>query len=175
MKIISRLSKKNNNVIDEIKKRGGKVGKNVSIWSSKIDIKWSFLLSIGDNVIISDARILLHDGSSALFCDGFSLVAQTSIGSNVFIGVDSIILPGVKIGNNVVVGAGTLVSKDIPDNSVVVGNPQRIIGTFEDFKAKRLSMFKECNLIKKGVEQLTKQDIQTILDEIQKNKVTFVL
>lgn len=37
------------------------------------------------------------------------------------------IIPGVKIGNNVVVGAGAVVTKDVPDNCVVVGNPARIL------------------------------------------------
>jgi len=54
---------------------------------------------------------------------------NTSIGDFCVIGVGAIILSGVKIGNEVVVGAGAVVSKDIPSNSIVVGNPARIIKT----------------------------------------------
>lgn len=175
MKIISKIRNHfKKNTIERIKKRGGIVGNNVHIWSTKIDLKWAFLLKIGDNVTISDARILLHDGSSSNFCDGFSFAARTEIGNNVFIGADSIILPGKKIGNNVVIGAGTVVSKDIPDNSVVVGNPQTIIETYDEFKNKRLAKYSSCKKIKKGAEKLTSDDIMFIQNEAKINKGTFV-
>lgn len=54
-------------------------------------------------------------------------VTNTYIGENCFIGVNATILPGVKIGNEVIVGAGTVVTKDVPDNSVIVGNPGKIL------------------------------------------------
>lgn len=54
---------------------------------------------------------------------------NTTIGDFCVIGIGAIILSGVKIGNEVVVGAGAVVSKDIPSNSIVVGNPARIIKT----------------------------------------------
>ena len=47
-------------------------------------------------------------------------------------------MPDVTIGNNVVIGAGTVVTKSIPDNSVVAGNPGRIIGNISSFKEKML-------------------------------------
>lgn len=56
---------------------------------------------------------------------------------NVFIGCNTTILGGVRIGPNAVVGAGSVVTKDVPENSVVVGNPARVIGTFEEFLEKR--------------------------------------
>ena len=54
---------------------------------------------------------------------------NTYIGDNCFIGVRSMILPGVRIGNEVVIGAHTVVTKDIPSNCVAVGNPARIVKT----------------------------------------------
>ena len=51
----------------------------------------------------------------------------------IFIGADVIILPNTKIGNNAIVGAGTVVTKDIPDNSVVVGNPGRVINSCDAY------------------------------------------
>lgn len=59
------------------------------------------------------------------------------IGDNVFIGSNTTILYDVRIGTNVIIGAGSLVNKDIPDNSVAAGVPARVIGTFEDFIQKR--------------------------------------
>lgn len=52
-----------------------------------------------------------------------------TIGNSVWLGGRSIIIPGVTIGNNVVVASGAVVTKDVPDNSVVGGNPARIIKT----------------------------------------------
>lgn len=56
---------------------------------------------------------------------------------NVFIGCDSIILPNVRIGSNVIIGAGSIVTKDVPDNSVVAGNPARVISSFDHYIEKR--------------------------------------
>ena len=53
-----------------------------------------------------------------------------------FIGARSMILYDVKIGNNVIVGAGSLVNRDIPDGSVVAGIPARVIGRFDEDKEK---------------------------------------
>lgn len=65
------------------------------------------------------------------------------IGDNVFIGSNTTILYDVKIGSNVIVGAGSFVNKDIPDNSIAVGIPAKVIGTFEDFvyRRNRMSMY----------------------------------
>ena len=54
------------------------------------------------------------------------------IGDNVYIAANATVIGGVNIGNNVIVGAGSVVIKDIPDNSVVVGNPARIIRSINE-------------------------------------------
>ena len=61
---------------------------------------------------------------------------QVVIGKNVWIGANSVILPGVKIGNNSVIGAGSAVIKDVPPYSVAVGNPAKIIKQY-DFQTKQ--------------------------------------
>lgn len=100
-----------------------KIGKNVKIsYRAKLDksINPEGII-IGNNTwVLSEALILAHDHCR-------SLIVDTMIGDNCIIGTRAIILPGVKIGNNVVVGAGAVVTKDIPSNSLVVGNPARII------------------------------------------------
>lgn len=127
---------------DELRKRGAKIGTNVVIWTDKIDKGHAFLLEIGNDVIISDARILLHDASTKLPI-GYSRVGKVVIGNNVFVGADAIILPGIKIGNNVVIGAGSIVTKNIPDNSVHAGNPAKQLCTYEEFVSKNESLFKK--------------------------------
>lgn len=76
---------------------------------------------IGDYTRITGGVLLLtHDACRKMKVD-------TYIGNKCFIGARSIILPGVKIGNEVVIGSGAVVTKDIPDNCIAAGNPAKII------------------------------------------------
>ena len=76
---------------------------------------------IGDESFIATGVIILtHD-----FCR--SLYKKTIIGKKCFIGARSIILPGVKIGDHVIVGSGSVVTKDVKSNCIVAGNPAQII------------------------------------------------
>jgi maltose O-acetyltransferase len=58
--------------------------------------------------------------------------SEIRIGNDVWLGANVTVLPGVTIGNNVVVGAGAVVSKDIPDNSLALGVPARIVRKLEN-------------------------------------------
>jgi acetyltransferase-like isoleucine patch superfamily enzyme len=86
-------------------------------------------IHIGANTLVaSHSLILCHEHVKRDPVNPrFPWVTHTYIGRNCFIGVRATILPGVRIGDEVVVGAGTVVTKDVPSHSVVVGNPGRIV------------------------------------------------
>lgn len=76
---------------------------------------------IDDNsYIASGAIIFSHDYSRGLKTD-------TRIGKKCFVGANAIVMAGVVVGDEVIVGAGAIVTKDVPSNSIVVGNPARVI------------------------------------------------
>lgn len=58
---------------------------------------------------------------------GLEYAKPIEVGNSVWIGGNVVVLPGVKIGNHCVIGAGSVVTKDIPDNSIAVGNPCKVI------------------------------------------------
>lgn len=62
----------------------------------------------------------------------------TKVGDNVFVGMKSIILMGSQIGNNVIIGAGAVVSGNIPDNVVVAGNPAKVVCTLDDYYERQI-------------------------------------
>ncbi len=128
--------------VEELQKYGAKIGTDVEIWTDKIDKGHAFLLEIGNRVTISDARILLHDASTKRFI-GYSRVGKVVIGNDVFIGADATILPGVKIGDKVIIGAGSVITSDIPNDSVVVGVPGKIIGSCTDFISKNEELLRK--------------------------------
>jgi acetyltransferase-like isoleucine patch superfamily enzyme len=83
-------------------------------------------IHIGENCLIaSGVTILSHDHCKRV--NNLPLLVDTYIGKRCFIAVGAVILPGVKIGDEVIVGAGAIVTKDVPSNVIVAGNPARII------------------------------------------------
>lgn len=101
-----------------------------------------WLVRLGDRVTVTAGTVFLtHDGATCLVCDAKGRryrYARIEVGSDVFIGVNSILLPGVRIGDRVVIAAGSVVTKSVPDNVIVAGNPARVIMTFDGFHARTL-------------------------------------
>ena len=87
-------------------------------------------VKLGDNCLIAPgvsiytAGHTLHPDARAL---GYEYGIEVTVGDNVWIGGNAVICPGVHIGNNVVIGAGSVVTHDIPDWSLAAGNPCRVI------------------------------------------------
>jgi maltose O-acetyltransferase len=118
-------------------RHGLNVGSNLQIEKgANIDAVFPELITIGDNVTLAkDVYILSHDGSTKKII-GYTRVGRVKIGDNVFIGAKTIVLPGVTIGNNSIVGAGSLVTKSISENEVWLGSPAKYFCSLHEFKAK---------------------------------------
>lgn len=139
MKLIKRFifRLRGTQTIDELIEKGLKVGKNFSAQHGyDLDVSHCWLIQIGDDVTLApNVQILAHDASTCKHL-GYAKIGRVNIGSRVFVGAGSIILPGVTIGRNTIIGAGSVVTRDVPDNCVYAGNPARYICSIEDFTEK---------------------------------------
>ena len=101
-----------------------------------------WIITLGDNVHITDhVRFITHDGATLIFSKrrpDLEITKPSSVGDDVYIGVNAIILPGVTIGSRCVIGAGAVVTRSIPDNSVAAGVPARVIKTADAYFEKAL-------------------------------------
>ncbi len=121
-----------------LKKSGAKIGKNVFFGQGVyIELENAKLLEIGDNVVLSAfSKIILHD-SSLNNVDNFKvLYGKVILGRKSYIGAGAIILPGTKIGENTIIGAGSLVKGTLKKNSVYAGNPAKFLGSISALKLK---------------------------------------
>lgn len=116
---------------------GFTAGKNFQYNSGyPIDGNWPWLITVGDDVTLaSNVRILAHDASTAK-TGVRTKIGIVRIGSNVFIGANSIVLCNTRIGDNVIIGAGSVVTHDIPSDSVYAGNPAKYICSFDEYQRK---------------------------------------
>src|SRR5512133_670764 len=98
-------------------------------------------ITLGDRLVVSmNVHFLTHDYSytTAMIAvvkkpeTDIGLLREITVGDNVFIGMNSILLPGTKIGNHVIIGAGSVVRGEIPDYSVVTGNPATVVSDIRD-------------------------------------------
>lgn len=139
LKKVKHMSKNEINIL-EWRKKGIKIGNDCHIYSNLPTTRDCFLLTIGNNVTISgNCVFLLHDSSINYPSGGkfTDLLGEIKIGNNCFIGHSSIILPGVKLADGIIVGAGSVVTKTFNEpNCIIVGNPARIVSSTREFAEK---------------------------------------
>lgn len=124
------------------------MGKNVRFYAINPGTFGSepWLIEFGDDVYVTAGCLFVtHDGGTLIVrkeVPDLELTAPIKIGSDVYIGLRTIVMPGVTIGNRVIIGAGSIVTKDIPGNSVAAGIPAKVIKTVDEYLegAKRRSL-----------------------------------
>lgn len=126
-----------------LRKQGVQIGNDCSISS---DVKFGtepYLITIGDYVrLTSNVQFITHDGSmwvlrnKGLVDKNADIFGKIQIGNNVNIGWNTVLMPGVSIGDNCIIGANSVVTHSIPPDSVAAGSPARVIRSTEDYYEK---------------------------------------
>ena len=146
------------------KRLGVKVGRECRVrckdWGSE-----PYLITIGNRVhITKGVQFVTHDGGVWVFRKeqkDFDIFGKICVGDNTYIGNKTIIMPGVKIGKNCVIGAGSIVTKSIPDCMVVAGVPAKFICTTTVYKNK----IQHNNAKTKGLNSKEKKRVLSSLNE----------
>lgn len=128
---------------------GMRVGAGVSVMGGVNFGSEPYLISLGNNVrISSNVTFITHDGGTWAFRNYYDGEFQDTlkfgkieVENDTFIGAGSTILPGVKIGHHAVVGAGSVVTKDIPDETVWAGVPAKQICSLQEYAQKSKNAF----------------------------------
>lgn len=130
-----------------LRKAGVAVGQGTHIDADSclIDLTRPSLVTIGADCYFNrNFTLLTHDWVSQVFINcGKSFINSSGkvvIGNNVSFGQDVMVLKGVTIGDNCFIGARSVVTKDIPSNSIAVGSPAKVIMSLEEYYRKRLDV-----------------------------------
>ena len=116
--------------IDYLRKLGVKIGERCRIRTMSFSTE-PYLIEIGNHTAVAaGTQFITHDGATWVFEDdveGGGIFGKIVIGNNVFIGINCILLSNTTIGDNCIVGAGSVVRGYFPENSVIAGNPAQIV------------------------------------------------
>lgn len=165
--IIKKIIKLYQNIFWSLEKQaiyaGVNIGKNNFI-SSKFWSSEGYLIKIGNNnQITAGVKFFTHGGGGAIRKEfpKFDCFGKVTIGNYVYIGNNSLIMPGVTIGDNVLVAAGSVVTKSVPSNVVIGGNPAKIICSIEDYIKNNM----QYNTNSKGMSYNEKKSLLLSLPE----------
>lgn len=134
--------------LDSLRRKGASIGEGTTLFCSPrdccVDAQNPYLLTIGRNVQITRGVVMLtHDYSWSVIKGRFGEVCggqfPLTVGNNVFIGMNAVLLGGAVIGDNCIIGAGSVVKGKVPSGTVVAGNPARVVCTIEEYRDKRRS------------------------------------
>jgi len=116
--------------INYMRRKGMKIGEDCRLNTMAFSTE-PYLIEIGNHVAIAaGTELITHDGAIWCFREELlqaDIFGRIQIGNNVFIGDNCTILPNTVIGDNCIVGAGSVVRGKFPDNSVIIGNPAKVV------------------------------------------------
>jgi acetyltransferase-like isoleucine patch superfamily enzyme len=153
-------SRSNKAFIKYLRAKGIKIGENCEFFGRlfiDIDLTRPSLISVGNNVVMTKGVTLLTHGYDwcvlrELYGTTLGSAKSIIIGNNVFIGQHVKILPGSSIGDNCIIGVGSVVTKHLEPNCVYAGNPAKFICTISDYFQKRKeSQLKEAVCFAKSI------------------------
>lgn len=132
---------------DYWRKLGATVGEGCEIYKGAVIVSEPYLIKIGNHVRINNGvQLITHDGGLWVLRSKLSeyedefvdadYLAEITIGDNVHIGNNAIIMPGVSIGNNCIIACGAVVTHDVPSGSIVGGIPARTKESLEEYAIK---------------------------------------
>jgi len=120
----------NEKKINYLRKQGVVIGNNCLINTMSFSTE-PYLIEIGNNVAIANGtEFITHDGAVWSFREELGPVdifGKIVIGNNVFFGNNCTILPNTNIGDNCIIGAGSVIRGKFPENSVIIGNPAKVV------------------------------------------------
>lgn len=153
------------------------VGTGCMIQIKKIPL-YPELIYLHNNVFIaSNVLFLTHDAIHGMLNMKFETksfnenLGCIEIMDNVFVGANSIIMPDVRIGENTIIAAGSVVTKDIPSNSIFAGVPAKKIGDFNDLVQKRSVLFQD-SLPTSNKQSISDSSINILWDKFTANRTT---
>jgi len=142
-KLAQRICSMNSKLyVSYLRKKGAIVGNGTVFFGRKgVDVTRPCLVEIGNNCAIVSTQIITHGYDWVILRNKYGEMLCSSgkvvIEDNVFIGAGSIILKGVRIGRDTIIGAGSVVTHNIPPMSVAAGNPCKVIMGIDEYYAKR--------------------------------------
>lgn len=135
-----------------LRKLGVKIGDRCRLFRADWGTE-PYLIELGDHVVVSNnVRFLTHDGAVWVFRDehpGLDVFGTIRIGNNVCLGFNTVLLPNTEIGDNCIIAAGSVVKGKIPENSVVMGNPGKVVMSTD--MQKRLVLMSRFKFTSKGM------------------------
>ncbi len=156
------------------KTQGVKIGNRCRIIGKRLHMFGGepYLIEIGNQVTIAeDVKFITHDGGVGVLRNqtpGLNVFGKIVIRDNCFIGVNSILMLNVTIGPNAVVGAGAVVTRDVPPNTVAAGIPAKVIMSFDEYHKKALD---KGMLLSSKDEQDKKQQVLQFIHSKQENHI----
>lgn len=116
--------------IQGLRRMGVRIGERCFISTTSFSTE-PYLVEIGDHVAVSTGcEFVTHDAAIWVFRDAhpdMDVFGRIKVGSNTYFGTNCTVLPNTTIGSNCIIGSGSIVRGTIPDDSVVMGNPARVI------------------------------------------------